>query len=84
VNEIRRKEDRQQCANRSTHLPSLRAVRRSKGWTQRELADLAGVSRGSIYRLENGLRGAYPVTVQALARALGVPPAELVLGRRRE
>ena len=84
MNEVRRKEVQEKCTNRSTPLPALRGLRQSGGLTQRGLADLAGVSRGSIYRLENGLRGAYPVTVQALARALGVPPAELVLGRRRE
>ena len=31
-----------------------------------------------MYRLENGLRGAYPVTLRKLAAALGVSPAELV------
>ena len=82
MNEVRRKEDQETCTNRGTPLPSLRGLRQSRGLTQRELADLAGVSRGSIYRLENGLRGAYPVTVQALARALGVPPAELTRRRR--
>ncbi len=82
MNEVRRKEDRQQCANRSTHLPSLRAVRQSRGLTQRELGVLAGVSRGTVQRLETGARGAYAVTLRKLAAALGVTPSELVLGRR--
>ena len=76
------KEDREQCSSRSTPLPALRGLRQSGGLTQRELAGLAGVSRGSIYRLENGQRGAYPVTVRKLARALGVSPVELTRGRR--
>ena len=82
MNKVRRKEDKEKCTNRSTHLPSLRPVRQSGGLTQRELAGLAGVSRSSIYRLENGQRGAYPVTVRKLARALGVSPVELTRGRR--
>ena len=82
MNEVRRKEDQEKCTNRSTPLPSLRGLRQSRGLTQRELAHLAGVSRGSIHRLENGQRGAYPVTVRKLAAALGVLPEELVRGHR--
>jgi transcriptional regulator with XRE-family HTH domain len=64
--------------NRSVLLPGLRACRQSQGLTQRELAQLAGVSTGTVYRLENARRGAYPVTVRKLAEVLGVEPARLV------
>ncbi len=46
--------------------------------SQKELGELAKVSPGTVYRLENGLRGAYPGTVRKLAVALGVTPADLV------
>ena len=84
MREPRREEDREAWTNRSVPLPTLRLLRRSRGLSQRELGRLAGVSAGTVYRLENGLRGAYPATVRKLADALGVPPEELVLrGRRR-
>ncbi len=73
------KEDQEKCRkNRSIPLPSLREVRRTRGMTQRELGRLARVSPGTVYRLENGLRGAYPSSVQKLAAALGASPAELM------
>jgi transcriptional regulator with XRE-family HTH domain len=78
VKEARRKEDREKCQNRSIPLPSLRRLRQSRGLSQRELGRLANVSSGTVFRVEAGRRGAYPVTVQKLALALGVSPAELV------
>lgn len=78
------KEGREQCQNRSVPLPSLRELRRSRGLSQRGLGKLAKVSPGTVLRLEHGLRGAYPATVRKLASALGVTPAELVRGHRRE
>lgn len=74
----------ERCRNRSTPLPALRRLRREAGLGQRELAETAGVSPGTVYRLENGLRGAYPATLRKLAAALGVSPADLVLGGRPE
>ena len=70
------KED--QHRNRSIPLPRLRELRRSRGLSQKELGELAGVASGTVYRLENGLRGAYPGTVRKLAVALGVTPEDLV------
>ncbi len=84
MEEAGRKEDRERCTSRGIPLPSLREIRRSRGLNQRDLARLAGVSAGTVYRLENQLRGAYPVTMRKLASALGVSVEELVLGRRRE
>ena len=79
----RRKEAREGCQNRSTPLPHLREMRQSRGLSQRELGRLARVSAGTVYRLENQVRGAYPATVRKLAAALGVSPADLVCGDLR-
>ena len=71
-------EDQGPYRNRSIPLPRLRELRRSRGLSQKELGEVAGVSSGTVYRLENGLRGAYPGTVRKLAVALEVTPEELV------
>lgn len=44
---------------------------------ERDLAEKSGVAAATINRLELGRRGAYPVTVRRLARALGVEPKAL-------
>ncbi len=82
MEEVPQKEERESCPNRSIPLCSLRELRRSRGLTQRELGQLAKVSPGTVYRLENGLRGAYPATVRKLAAALEVPIEGLVRERR--
>ena len=71
-------EDRDRHSNRSIPLPHLRELRQSRGLSQRELGQLARVSSGTVYRLENELRGAYPGTIRKLAVALDVTPAALV------
>jgi transcriptional regulator with XRE-family HTH domain len=63
---------------RGIPLPYLKEVRQSQGLSQRELGELAGVSSGTVYRVETGLRGAYAGTVKKLATVLGVPPEALV------
>jgi transcriptional regulator with XRE-family HTH domain len=68
--------------NRSIPLPYLRELRQSKGLSQKNLGQLARVSPGTIYRVENGLRGAYPGTLRKLATALGVSPEALVHRKR--
>ena len=56
--------------NRSINLPYLRPLRQRRGLSQKELGELARISPGTVYRVENGLRGAYPGTVLKLATAL--------------
>jgi transcriptional regulator with XRE-family HTH domain len=56
----------------------LKALRREHVLTLRELAEEAGVSKDTIWRLENGHSEAHPSTIRKLARALGVQPKELV------
>jgi transcriptional regulator with XRE-family HTH domain len=84
MEEVPRKEEQQGCPNRSIPLCSLRELRQSRGLTQRGLGQLAKVSPGTVYKLENGLRGTYPATVRKLAAALEVLPADLVRERRPE
>jgi transcriptional regulator with XRE-family HTH domain len=76
----RGQEDKERCQNRSILLPHLRELRQSRGLSQRELGRLAKVSPGTIFQLENELRGGYPTTVKKLAAALEVPPSKLVRG----
>lgn len=82
MTEAQQEQERWRWRNRGIPLPGLRACRQGRGLTQRELAGLAGISTGTVYRLENARRGAYPATVRKLATTLGVTPARLVGGRR--
>ncbi len=57
----------------------LRAIRRERGMTQAELADLLGTHFTSVSQMERGLRG---ITVQQLIKlstALGVTPNDVLL-----
>ena len=77
-------EDQERHRNRSIPLPHLRELRRSRGLSQKEMGEIAGVSSGTVYRLENGLRGAYPGTLRKLAMALGVTPEDLLSRKSTE
>jgi transcriptional regulator with XRE-family HTH domain len=66
--------------SRSTPLPALAAHRRRRGLSQRQLGELAGVVHTSVQQLESLSRGAFPQTMQKLATALGIPPADLLCG----
>lgn len=56
---------------------NLRRLRAEKGWSQEELADRAGLHRTYVSGVERGVRNPTITIVAALAKALGVPPAEL-------
>ena len=77
-----RSEDSQPHRTRGIPLPYLREIRHSRGLSQRDLSELARVSSGTVYRVESGLRGAYPGTLRKLAAALGVAPEALLYGKR--
>lgn len=72
----------QRVRSAEARFPSrLQTARRSRGLTQRELAEASGVNRRTIEEYERGdkdLSRAAFVTVRALARVLGVPPEDLV------
>ena len=57
--------------NRVRELPT------GHGLLQRELAEMAGVSESAVRNYVLGLRTPRPQHLEALARALGVPPAAL-------
>ena len=71
------KGDREQWQHRSVPLPGLRAARWRAALSQRQLAELAGVSANTVRLLERGRRGAYVGTLAKLGAALGVPAEEL-------
>ena len=62
-------------------VEKLRHLREDRVLSQRELARMAGLAQGTVWRLENGFPEARPSTIRKLAEALGVEPRELV---RRE
>ena len=59
----------------------LRELRENLALSTRELAELAGVHRHTIIRLENEQGGAHPRTLRKLAQALRVEPRELRRGQ---
>ena len=60
------------------NVERLRTLRTEHVLTLRELAEAAGVSKDTIWRLENGHSDAHPSTIRKLAKALDVQPKELV------
>ena len=59
-------------------LVRLREVRERKALSQQELATKAGLSRGTVNRIEAGAEEPYPATVRKLAAALDVQPDDLM------
>jgi len=58
-------------------ITKLLSWRIGRGWTQDEVADLAGLSKAYISRLERGERCATPSTKVEVARRLGAPVSDL-------
>ncbi|MES9990553.1 MAG: helix-turn-helix transcriptional regulator [Candidatus Thiodiazotropha sp.] len=56
----------------------LKAARKAKRYTQRELASLVGMDQGHISRLENGGKGVSIEHIQALAKELDVTVSHLL------
>lgn len=56
----------------------LRSLRESKGISQEELADRAGVHRTYVSSVERGRRNISLANIHSLADALGVSPALLL------
>lgn len=58
----------------------LAEIRRSRGLTQEQLAERANITALSIGYIEQGRRWPRIITLQKLAKCLGVPIAELFKG----
>ena len=58
-------------------LPRLKELREREALSQRDLAEMAGISPDTVRRLEGGDHARH-VTVRKLAAALGVKPRELM------
>lgn len=56
----------------------VRALRRSGGFTQQQLANASGVTRSSIANIEAGRQGTPTTKLGDLARALGVTVGDLM------
>ena len=61
------------------NVERLREFRRLRAFSQKELADAAGVGRNTISRIERGETGAHGRTLRRLAQALSVDVAELLM-----
>ena len=74
----RTKEEVVRKCNRGIALRGLKAARQRRGWTQRELAALAGIGSSTIAAAEAGRRTSYPKTIRRLANALKTDVADLI------
>jgi transcriptional regulator with XRE-family HTH domain len=59
-------------------VSELAKIRRSKGFSQRSLAEVADMSPSSIYEIEVGRRKPNPSTLRKLAAVLGVEVVDLL------
>lgn len=60
-------------------MQRLKALREERVLSQREVARMAGLAYGTVWRLENGFPQARTQTIRKLAGALGIEPRELVV-----
>jgi transcriptional regulator with XRE-family HTH domain len=63
-------------------VQKLKVLREERVLSQRELARMANLAHGTLWRIEKGFSEVHPQTIRKLAGALGVEPKELV--KRRE
>ncbi len=66
----------------SEGVRTLRAWRLLRGYGQRELARLAGVSHSTVIGIEHGRYRGYPATWRKLAAVLGVELTQIAEYRR--
>ena len=61
----------------------LKLIRKDRGYTQKKLSELSGVSQGKISEYENGMTTPRIDAAAKLASALGITLDELVGLRKR-
>jgi transcriptional regulator with XRE-family HTH domain len=59
-------------------VEKLKGLREERALSLRELAAESELSHTTIWNLEQGREDAHPRTIRKLAKALGVPPRELM------
>jgi transcriptional regulator with XRE-family HTH domain len=59
-------------------VDKLKRLREERVLSQRELARMADLAYGTVWRLENGYPEARTSTIRKIAKALGVEPRELL------
>jgi transcriptional regulator with XRE-family HTH domain len=59
---------------------TIQELRKKKGITQDQLAEMSGLNRVHLYRLESGRQSMTLRTLKILAEALGVKAAQLLKG----
>jgi transcriptional regulator with XRE-family HTH domain len=59
-------------------VEKLKGLREERALSLRELAAESELSHTTIWKLEQGREDAHPRTIRKLAKALGVPPRELM------
>lgn len=72
--------DTKRQLERGQGMKGLAEIRKRKGMTQTQLADLAGITRVSVARYETTDREPNLTTARRIARALGVSLSELTEG----
>ena len=60
-------------------VQKLKRLREDRVLSQRELARMANLAYGTVWRIENGFPEARTSTIRKLAKVLGVEPRELVM-----
>lgn len=55
----------------------VRQLREQKGFTKTSLADIMGIERQDVYKIERGIRNATLETIFMIAAALEISPADL-------
>jgi len=59
----------------------IRTLRSERGWTQQQLADMAGIGRVHVSELENGKREAGLRMLERIASTFGVRITDLIDGK---
>lgn len=59
----------------------IRELRLARGLSQRELAELTGMTKANVSRVENGRQHYTQRSIESIAAALKVPPSALLLNR---
>lgn len=75
---VRQRHNEPQSAMASSVSINLRSLRQRQAYSQAELAELAGVRKVTVARIELGRVNPRPRTIRKLAKALGVEPWQLL------